>query len=170
MKKHRMLVQALFAAAALLSGIGALSSAALAADVTAMDVRMFAPIAGGAPNTAMFLTLNNSGSDDYEVIRAESDVAQAVELHTHVEENGVMKMRPVPSIRIPSHGHVELKPGGLHVMFIGLKKPLKTGSRVRVRLILDHGGSVTVMSPVVARPGMEQGAPEHGRHGHGANH
>lgn len=127
------------------------ASVAQAADVTAMDVRIFAPVPGGPPNTAMFLTLNNSGTDGYELIRAESDVAESVELHEHVEEGGMMKMRPIPAIKIPPRGHVDLKPGGLHVMFIGLKKPLKVGSRVRVRLVLDHGGSVTVMSPVVAR-------------------
>ena len=146
--------------------LGALLGAgtALAADVTAMDVRMFAPIEGGAPNTAMFLTLNNSGADDYEVVRAESDVARSLELHGHIEENGVMKMRPVPSIKIPPHGHVELKPGGLHVMFIDLKKPLHVGARVKVRLVLDHGGAITVTAPVVARPGMEHSAASHSHH------
>ena len=73
-----------------------------------------------------------------------------VELHTHVNEDGVMKMRKVDKIAIPAGQTVALKPGGLHVMLIGLKEKLEPGKEVHMNLIFDNGGKEHIMAPVRA--------------------
>lgn len=107
-------------------------------------IRMMPP---GAPNTGAFMTLKNPGPDS-ALVAAHADISRAVELHTHVSEGGVMRMRQVPEIALPSGEPVVLEPGGLHVMFIGLKAPLSEGQQVPVRLELADGSSVEVIIPV----------------------
>jgi copper(I)-binding protein len=69
-------------------------------------------------------------------------------LHTHLHENGVMKMRPIDGIVIPAHGMAELKPGGDHVMLMGLKAPLKMGDHFPLVLVLEKAGKIPVMVKV----------------------
>jgi copper(I)-binding protein len=63
-------------------------------------------------------------------------------------EDGMMRMRRVDRIDLPGGAQVELMPGGLHVMLIGLKRPLVTGDEVAVTLILDDGSSRQLTAPV----------------------
>ena len=72
-------------------------------------------------------------------------------------EGQVMKMRPVPGQRleIPARGAVELKPGGLHLMLIGLKQQLKPGDKIEVTLSFEKSGDKTVQAEVRAVEGME---------------
>jgi copper(I)-binding protein len=60
-------------------------------------VRMAPP---GMTNTGAFMVLMNADSKDHKLVKADSPVAKAVELHTHTNEGGVMKMRPVKDIEI----------------------------------------------------------------------
>jgi copper(I)-binding protein len=71
-----------------------------------------------------------------------------VELHTHIEENGMKAMRKVDFIDVPASGSVELKPGSFHVMFIKLKDQLKEGQQVTVTLVFEKAGEVAVTLPV----------------------
>lgn len=89
----------------------------------------------GLPNTAAYMTLRNLTDRDFEVVAAESPAAHVTELHDHVQDRaGIMRMRQVESIVIPANGEVELKPGGLHVMLIGLLEPLRDGQLVPITL------------------------------------
>ncbi len=153
-------------AAALLTG-AALSFAAAAADsaISVSDpyVRLLPP---GAPASAAYLVISNSGAIDRQLVKAESPAAQAVELHEHRNENGVMKMREVGGIAIKAHGQVELKPGGYHLMLIGVKKPLKEGDSVTITLVFDDGSRLAVEAPVrkadmPTAMGMDHGAMKH---------
>jgi copper(I)-binding protein len=65
-------------------------------------------------------------------------------------DNGMMRMSPVASIAVPANGQAELRPGGLHLMLFGLKKPLVAGDSVRVTLTLDNGARVAFTAPVRA--------------------
>lgn len=105
--------------------------------------------AGQAANGAVYLTLVGQENGD-RLVSAASPVAEMVELHTHIEEDGIMRMRPVGSIAVPARGTAELKPGGLHIMLIGLKAPLKEGRRFPLTLIFERAGRIEAEIPVVA--------------------
>ncbi len=83
-------------------------------------------------------------------IGASTDIAEAVEIHESIMENGVMKMQPVPGQRleIPAQGAVELKPGGYHLMLLKLKQPLQEGQTITVTLRFEKSGEITVQVPV----------------------
>lgn len=95
-----------------------------------------------------FLTLENTGADD-RLTGASSPVAGRVELHNHTMQDGVMKMREIEG-GIPLHSGetVALKPGGMHIMLMDLKAPLKRGDTVPVTLDFESGGDITVEIPV----------------------
>lgn len=117
----------------------------------------------GAAATGAFMRIENSGASDRQLVRADSPVAQTVELHTHINENGMMKMRAVPSIAIKAGGTTELKPGSYHVMLIGMKQALKDGDSVPITLTFDNGSQQQIQAP--ARPihaeGMMHGGVRH---------
>lgn len=123
-------------------------------DVTAPFMRA-APVVGG--NGAAFFVINNHGAED-RLIGAEAGISKSVELHTHVKDGDVFRMRKVNSIVVPTHGTVELKPGGDHVMFIGLNAPVKEGTTVQLTLIFEKAGKVVVDLPVQTPGAMAPGA------------
>ncbi|WP_242469638.1 SCO family protein [Rhabdochromatium marinum] len=98
----------------------------------------------GQQNSAVFMRLRNPTQQPLALIGASSSVAQVVELHTHVQQDGVMKMRRIEQIPIPVQGEAVLQPGGLHLMLIGLKQPLTVGDAVDVQLRFDDGGERAV--------------------------
>lgn len=108
-------------------------------------VRLLPPT---AKTTGAFMTLMNHGEKDYKLVKAESDVAKKVELHNHFKVDGMMKMREVPHIAIKQHEAVELKPGSYHIMLIGLKKPLKKGQNIKLKLFFDNKETIEVTAPV----------------------
>lgn len=126
-----------------------LGSAAWAADIMVKD-----PYARSATSTsvtgAAFMVLMNHTDTDDRLVSAQSDIAERVELHTHIEdENGVMKMREVEDgFALPAGGMHALKRGGDHVMFMGLKEPMKEGDTVSVTLTFEKAGDVVVEIPV----------------------
>ena len=91
------------------------------AKTTASNPWARATVAGQSMGGA-FVTLVST--EDAELIAAKSPVAKEVQLHAMSHENSMMRMVQQPSIRLPAQQKVELKPGGLHLMFIGLKQPL----------------------------------------------
>lgn len=96
---------------------------------------------------AAYLVIQNNGAAD-QLLSITSDIAQTIELHESMESNGMMQMSPVPSIPIPANGKVELKPGGFHIMLIGLKQPLKTGDKVQLTLNFEKAGKIPVTADV----------------------
>ena len=102
----------------------------------------------GAQTTGAFMLIKNSGSADCKLVKAESPVAKIVELHNHVNENGVMKMRQVQSIDVKANGQAELKPGGYHIMLINMEKELKEGDVVPITLSCDDGSKTRIEAPV----------------------
>jgi copper(I)-binding protein len=105
-------------------------------------------VPSGATTTAAFMVLKNNDTRDVKLIKAESSVSQTAELHTHLNENGVMKMRQIPEILIKAKGETVLQPGGLHIMLINLKAPLKEGEKVNITLDFDDGSHMQVEAPV----------------------
>lgn len=108
-------------------------------------VRLLPPT---AKITAAFMTLMNHGDKTMKLIKVESDIANKVELHNHIKINGMMKMREVESITIKKNKSIELKPGSYHIMLIGIKKALKKGQEVKLKLYFDDKSSIEVKAPV----------------------
>lgn len=102
----------------------------------------------GGGNGAAYLTIKNTGAAD-RLIRAESAVAKSVELHTVEQSGNTMQMKQVEGIDVPANGSVELKPGGFHVMLIGLNQELKPDQTFTVKLTFEKAG--TVEAPVKVR-------------------
>lgn len=122
------------------------------------------PTAPGAKVGGAFMTLVGGAEAD-RVVSGSSPAAAVVELHTHVMEGGVAKMRAVPAIDVPAGGRIELKPGGLHLMLINLKAPLKAGETIPLKLRFEKAGEIEVQVPVSAQgPAMMGGHDGHGRH------
>lgn len=98
---------------------------------------------------AVFVTLINEGEAPDRLLSAQCEVADVVELHETIVEDNVAKMQPVAGgIDVPARGRVELKPGGYHVMLIGLRRPLMAGERFPVVLQFEHSGALTIEAVV----------------------
>jgi periplasmic copper chaperone A len=145
--------------------IAALSFAAYATDVMLGELKIHHPwtyaTPAGAKVGAGFMVLHNGGKEADQLVSASSPVAGKTEIHTHVREFGIMRMRAVDSIEIGGGQKVELKPGGFHIMFFELKQALKEGEKFPVTLEFKRGGKTTVQIEVEAR-----GAHKHDHAGH----
>lgn len=98
--------------------------------------------------SAAFMTLQNDDMNDHQVVSATSSVAKQVELHTHTQESGMMKMRQIPAINIPAGADAALKPGGLHIMLFNVTTPLIEGNMVPLTLKFEDGSEKTLNLPV----------------------
>lgn len=108
------------------------------------------PIAGGTG--VGFLVVANLGSDDDRLLSARSPAADSVEIHEMSMNDGVMRMRALgDGLAIPAGATVELAPGGIHLMLIGVHEALAAGSTVDVELQFEKAGTTTVTMPVQAR-------------------
>lgn len=146
-------------AAGLMFSAGVLAGAADHVTVQDPYVRLAPP---NAPATGAFMVIKNTGDKDVKVLKADNPASRVTELHTHLNENGVMKMRPVPGIEVKAKGQAVLQPGGLHVMMIDLKAPMKEGDIVPITLSFDDGSSKQVDAKVM-RP-MAAGMPMEHKH------
>jgi copper(I)-binding protein len=103
---------------------------------------------GGGGNGAVYVTITNRGTIPDALVSATTDAATTVELHETVAEGGVMKMRHRTKLEIPMGGRLEMKPGGYHIMLLGLKHDLKVGDAVRLTLTFDKAGPIAVDASV----------------------
>jgi copper(I)-binding protein len=125
-----------------------------------------------APTGGGFLTVTNTGTTPDRLVRVEAGVSAKIEIHEMAVIDGIMKMRPLDQgLAIPAGGKIELKPGGYHVMFIGLKAPLEKDTKFPGKLVFEKAGAVDVEFQVEAmgQAGASHGAmPDHAMPGHGA--
>ena len=115
---------------------------------------------GAVKNSAAFMMFDNKGAAD-KLIGVSGEIAKEIQIHSMITESGVMKMREIKSLDIPANGMAELKPGGFHVMLIGLKDGLKEGEKFPLKLKFENAGEVTVQ--VTAE---KPGAHDHAEHKH----
>ncbi len=102
----------------------------------------------GVRTTAAYLVLKNAGEQDVRLVSAACSAAGAIELHTHLDDGGVMRMRQMNEIVIPARGETVLKPGGHHIMLIDLKQALTAGDLLAITLRFADGSHLTVEAPV----------------------
>ena len=121
--------------------------AASAADTTGGNVRVVKGYAKamppGATTAGAYMTIENGGAAD-RLVGASSPRALAVEMHKMENNRGVMRMQSVWRIDIPPRGRTILVPGGMHLMIIEPKPPLREGERFPVRLMFEKAGPVDV--------------------------
>jgi copper(I)-binding protein len=115
----------------------------------------------GATVGAGYLTITNKGTEADRLIGGSAAPAARFEVHTTVMENGVARMRQVTALEIKPGETVELAPGGMHVMFMGLKQPLRQGQTVKGTLVFEKAGTVAIEFTV-----QGIGAPAGGGHKH----
>ena len=153
---------------------GALSFASLAAAAHAYKtgkmmiehpwVRVTIP---GRPGGG-YMTVHNMGDQADKFLSATSSMAERVEIHTHIMKDGKMMMRRIEHVEVPAKGHVEFKPGGLHLMIFGMKNQIKPGDKLPLTLVFEKAGSVEME---VLVEGMGKMQMKQGNHsGHGASH
>jgi copper(I)-binding protein len=109
----------------------------------------------------VYLTITDTGQAD-TLTGASTPVAAMAGLHESINDNGVMKMRPVASLPIAPGKAVTLAPGGYHIMLMDLKQPLTEGETFPITLSFAKAGQVTATARVAkagaaAMPGMDQG-------------
>lgn len=111
------------------------------------------PVPGG--NGAAFMTIQNGTDVPVRLVAAEADVAGVVELHETVQEGDVMRMIPRPEgFEIAPGGMLELKPGGKHVMLIGVPEPPAVGESFTLTLRFEDGTAIELSVPVVDMSAM----------------
>lgn len=93
---------------------------------------------------AAFFNVMNHGDEDDTLLSAESPIAGKTELHAHIHEDGMMKMREVENIDIPANSTRTLKPGSYHIMFFNLQKVPALGDRFPLTLHFSKAGAIKI--------------------------
>lgn len=105
----------------------------------------------GTANTSAYMTLINNSDVAMVLTGASTPAANSVSIHKTVRrQGGVMAMEHVMAATLPPRGQLELKTGGMHLMLMGLKKPLRDGNSVKVTLQFEGGDTLTLNLPVVS--------------------
>ncbi len=144
-----------------------LAPAAQAHDYTKGDIHIAHPWSRATPRGASvgagYLVIENRGAtaDRIMNVSVSREIAGRVEIHEMAVTDGVMRMRPLPrGIEIAPGMNARLEPGGLHIMFVDLKRPLEKGDRFKATLTFEQAGAIEVDFVVEAMGG----APEHRGH------
>ncbi|MFQ5581594.1 MAG: copper chaperone PCu(A)C [Mariprofundaceae bacterium] len=101
-----------------------------------------------AETAAGYMTLSNSGDAAVEITAAGSDVSATAEIHAMRMQGDMMHMQHLSKVTIPARGTLELSPGGMHLMLLGLKHPLQADQRVKITLYFADGGRLDIQAPV----------------------
>ncbi len=120
------------------------------------------PTVQGQAGGGGFLKITGGSAPD-RLLAASASVSKVVELHSMTMDGNVMQMRQIEAIDVPAGKTVELKPGGMHVMFVGLTRTLKVGATFPMTLRFEKAGEVKVDVKVMTAPA---GAAEHDAHKH----
>lgn len=103
----------------------------------------------GQSTSAGFMKLVNSSKRPIALIGATSDGAGAVEIHRHLQQNGMMQMEKVLRLEVPAQGQVVFAPGGYHLMLINLKRSYRAGDKINITLLDEEGKMYPAVFPVV---------------------
>lgn len=152
-----------------------LAMPAQAEDVTAGSLKISAAWARatpkGAPVGGGYMTITNTGSAPDRLAGGSSDISKRFEFHEMSMDNGVMKMRAVVTgVEIKPGETITFKPGGYHVMFVGLNKPLEQGQHIKATLEFEKAGKVAVDFTVEGIGAQGPAAGHGGMPGMGSDH
>jgi len=119
----------------------------------------------GQTNTAAFMQLHNNSAADIALVSASSKAAEHVELHNHVNNDGVMQMRQVKQVNIAANQSTALQPGGYHIMLIGLTQAIAQGDNIDLKVEFSDGTQQLLTIPV-QKPMSGMKDNSHGHHHH----
>ena len=106
----------------------------------------------GRTVTAGYISIQNQSPQMQELVAASSPAFQRIELHTHIEQNGMMRMVEVESIELEPGATLLMQPGGLHLMLFEPQQPLALGEMVPIQLRFASGSVLQLTLPVTAMP------------------
>jgi hypothetical protein len=123
---------------------------------------------GTTGSSAVYMTLEIEGDEADRLVAAATPAAERAELHSHVMDQGVARMRPVRAVEVAPGAPTVLQPGGLHLMLLGLKQELAEGGTLPLTVTFEKAGSAEIEVPILGlAAGMERGG-RHGAHHGGA--
>jgi periplasmic copper chaperone A len=102
----------------------------------------------GSKTAVVYMTLVNGGAAADRLVGATTPVADKVAFHSNTNDNGVMQMRELPAIDVEPGAKVVLKPGGTHIMLVGLKQQLKEGQTLPLTLEFENAGKIELQVPI----------------------
>ena len=137
------LIRSSLAVAALVFCVGAAAQGSLS--VSDARVRALPPT---QPNTAAYLTIGNAGPEALEIVSARSVIADRVEFHVTREVDGYMRMEQLATLKVAAGQTLQLAPGGIHLMLLGLSAMPAPGQRVTLCLTTAAGEEVCTEAPV----------------------
>ena len=117
----------------------------------------------GLSNSAAYLSIHNGGKAADRLLSISTPAAKSVSVHNNVQAGGVMRMRAAGPLTLAPGAAVEMKPSGLHVMLMGLKAPLRPGTRLPMTLRFARAGTINVSLPVLP-PGANGRSGDHRGH------
>jgi copper(I)-binding protein len=131
----------------LAGGVVTVLTMAGSSDLSVRDIWARAGAAG--ENSAIYFVIDNGLHEDDALLDVRCDAAEAAQLHlSKVDANGVMAMEHQERIPVPAGQKVEFKPGGLHVMLVGLKQDLKAGQKIHFTLVFEKAGEMALEAAV----------------------
>lgn len=114
------------------------------------------------PNTAAYLSIENRGASDVEIVAASSPIAERVEFHASREVDGYMRMEQLATLKVAAGQSLQLAPGGTHLMLLGLAAMPRPGEVVQLCLKTANGDEVCTDAPV--RKGTGEDTHQHHHH------
>jgi copper(I)-binding protein len=145
---RKLVLEILIATVLTLGAILALTPGVLASDVMVMGAFARASAVATAKAGTVYMSLTNQGAVADRLLSVTTDAAEMAEIHESVVKDGMATMPAVAALEIPAGGTVELKPGGFHIMLMGLKAPLKKGDMIMLELTFEHAGKEEVVANV----------------------
>ena len=118
----------------------------------------------------IYLEIRNGGAVDDRLIAVSTPLATKVEFHRSTMEDGIHRMEKVESIAVPAGDAVELAPGGLHVMLVGLKFMLMAEETIPVTFTFERSGDITTGVAVEIRGGDDHSGDDDHDHGGSSGH
>lgn len=132
---------------------------------------------GQSPNSVAYVTIHNPTEKADTVVAVSCGGAARCEIHNHVMEGDIMKMRHQETLDVEPGAHVEFKPGGLHIMMFEVNAPLTAGEKTEITFTFKDAGDVTVSADVLSMRdaqtrGKSSSHDEHEKHkkGGGQDH
>jgi len=135
----------------------------VAGDLHIIHPSISAPIAS-AKSAAGYVTISNEGDTPEELIGVRTPFAASSSLHTTIFEDGIASMRPLSGVTVAPGEVVNLEPGGMHVMFMGLTGPAHVGDMIPATLVFRQAGEVAVEFMVDPADGTNHSTMDHSGH------
>jgi len=126
---------------------------------------------GTTGSSAIYMTLEIEGDEADRLVAAATPVAERAELHGHVMDQGVARMRPVSAVEVAPGAPTVLQPGGLHIMLTGLREKLAEGATLPLTVTFEKAGSAEIDVPILGiAAGMQRVGAHGAQHGEAGTH